>query len=173
MRVLLDVPLEGLREYLELYGHEIHTATGEKVIPDDQLLKCALENGFTLVIEDKKASRIAKGMGIRVVKVDMGLIAEGVQRELNNKYPGIVETFADELFSKKNGESISIPIGVLGSLLEGQKGGPVDVTRRAFGAYIEKRFKVKKPHTGTPSIMNKLLEFRTEGDYVIVIKKSQ
>jgi hypothetical protein len=133
LKILIDVPLEGLSKYLESYGHEVHTATGEQVIPDDQLLKYASENGCTLIIEDKKASRIAKGMGIRVVKVDMGVIAKSVQRELMNKYPGILEPFADELFSKKNGGSISIPIKMLSPLLEGQEGGPVDVTRRAFG----------------------------------------
>jgi hypothetical protein len=85
-KILLDVPLEGLEKYLQQYGHEVHTATNEKVIPDDRLLQYASENGCVLVIEDKKASRVAKEMDIRLVKVDMEFIAKEVHKELIANY---------------------------------------------------------------------------------------
>jgi rRNA-processing protein FCF1 len=89
LKVLLDVPLEGLEKYLTQHGHEVHTATKENVRPDEALLRYASKNGCVLVIEDKKASRIAMGMGIRLVKVDMELIAKRVHEELIAKYSRI------------------------------------------------------------------------------------
>lgn len=105
-KLLLDVPLEGLERYLVQYGHEIHTDTKERVIPNDALLKYASDNGCVLVIEDKKASKIALGMGIRVINVDMKLIAKEVHNELTSKYPGVIEPYAEELFRKNNGRAL-------------------------------------------------------------------
>jgi predicted nucleic acid-binding protein len=169
VKILLDVPLEGLAKYLEHYDHEVYTATKENVRPDEELIKYASENGCVLVIEDKQASRIAKAMGIRVVKVDMQLIADRVQKELSTKYPGVLESYADELFSMKIGESIRIPMDIMGPLLEGQKGGPLSVTRRAFRVYINRHLRGKK--RGRTPKMSELLDFRTGKNSVIVTKR--
>ena len=55
MKLLLDVPIEGLAKYLVKYGYDVFTATEKNVIPDDDLLMYALENDCVLVIEDKKS----------------------------------------------------------------------------------------------------------------------
>lgn len=82
MKLLLDVPIEGLAKYLVKYGYDVFTATEKNVIPDDDLLRYALENDCVLIIEDKKASKKAEELGIRIVKVDMEMIAEKVHAEL-------------------------------------------------------------------------------------------
>ena len=82
MKLLLDVPIEGLAKYLVKYGYDVFTATEKKVIPDDKLLRYAKENDCVLIIEDKKASKKAEELGIRIVKVDMEMIAEQVHVEL-------------------------------------------------------------------------------------------
>lgn len=82
MKLLLDVPVEGLAKYLVKYGYDVSTATEKKVIPDDKLLGYAKENDCVLIIEDKKASKKAKELGIRIVKVDMEMIAEKVHLDL-------------------------------------------------------------------------------------------
>jgi len=87
------------------------------------------------------------------------MLIEKENVEIMNKYPGIIKQYADELFSKNIGENIRIPFSVLSSMLEDQKGGPRDITRRAFSAYIENRFKVKRAHADRPSLMSKLLDF--------------
>lgn len=57
MKVLLDVPVEGLKESLRDKGYEVTTVTEKGIIPDDKMIQYALENDCILVTEDKKPTR--------------------------------------------------------------------------------------------------------------------
>lgn len=80
--ILLDVPVEGLKKYIKAHGYEVITATEKKIIEDDKLIQYAKQNNCILVTEDKKATRIAKEMGIITIPVNVELIATSVIKEL-------------------------------------------------------------------------------------------
>ena len=96
-----------------------------------------------------------------------------IMGDMLNKYPGVLEPYVKELFSKKVGESISIPYSAIRTLLSDQEGDYRDVTRRAFRQYIKEYTKMDDPSAGKPSFMNKLVEFANGNNCIIVTKKGQ
>ena len=90
------------------------------------------------------------------------------------KYPGRLASFAEELFSyRKIDESVCIPFSRIEPLMSGQRGNRLDVTRRAFCAYIAIRLGKNQRDvcTGKPSLIYQSCDFSKKDFAVKVTKK--
>ena len=81
--------------------------------------------------------------------------------------------FAEKLFEKKIGESLSIPFAKIEPLMSEQQGNHLSVTRRAFRTYVAIYLgkSQRDIDTGKPSILYQLCDFSQKDSAVEVTKK--
>lgn len=94
---------------------------------------------------------------------------------MQRKYPGPLQSFAEELFFKKGiDESVRIPYSTIEPLRLGQQGNHLDVTRRAFRAYIAIYLGKSQTEvdTGKPSVTHQLCSF-SQGDSAVKVTKKK
>ena len=82
-------------------------------------------------------------------------------------------SFAEKLFEKEIGESLSIPFAKIEPLMSEQQANHLSVTRRAFRAYVAISLgkSQRDIDTGKPSILYQLCAFSQEDSAAKVTKK--
>ena len=91
--ILLDVQVEGIRDFIRDFGWKAETVTElfgstEADRKDDKIIEYAKKNRETVVItQDQGLIKRCRGLGIDVVGIEMGSIAKNVDEELRKKFP--------------------------------------------------------------------------------------
>lgn len=89
MKILLDEMYTGLKEYFEIMGWDVKTATDEGIegVKDRKVVEYAKENDFLLVTQDQKPADLADIEDVPYVFISKREIAELIDSKIREKYP--------------------------------------------------------------------------------------